>query len=84
MDDAACRRLHPDFFFSDEPEEQAIAKAFCFQECPVRMECLEFAYRKGIEYGIFGGLKDTERRSMLKRRGRAAVNELISRRNAVV
>lgn len=82
MSDAACRRLHPDLFFSEEPEDMAKAKAFCM-ECPVRMECLEFAFRKGIEYGIFGGLKDTERRSLLKRRGRAAVKELLTQRTAV-
>lgn len=82
MSEAACTGLHPDFFFSEEPEEQEVAKAFC-QACPVKMDCLEFAFRKGIEHGIFGGLKDTERRSLLKRRGRAAVNELLSRRPVV-
>lgn len=83
MSRSACSGLNPDLFFSEEPEDEATAKALC-EGCPVRMDCLEFAFRKGIEHGIFGGLKDTERRSMLKRRGRAAVNELLSRRTVVV
>lgn len=35
--------------------------------CPVKEECLDFAVRNGIEYGIFGGLTGRERRNIRKR-----------------
>ena len=41
------------------------AKAVC-SECPVRTECLEHALNSDERYGIWGGLTDRERRSVLR------------------
>lgn len=54
-------------FFSDSTEEQRQAKALCF-ECPVQIECLEYALRNRERFGIFGGLLPSERKQILKTR----------------
>ena len=37
-------------------------------ECPVRVECLEYAMEFNLPHGIFGGLLPKERRSLRRRR----------------
>ena len=37
------------------------AKAIC-ASCPVNRACLDFALRTGLEFGIFGGQTESERR----------------------
>jgi WhiB family redox-sensing transcriptional regulator len=39
------------------------AKAVC-RRCPVRVECLDFALREGIDVGIWGGATENERRKV--------------------
>lgn len=51
-----------------EHEKTRTALAVC-AECAVRDECLAFAVEHGIEYGIFGGRTQTQRRDL--RRGAA-------------
>ena len=43
------------------------AKAVC-AGCPVRTECLADALDSRIEYGVWGGMTERERRALLKRR----------------
>jgi hypothetical protein len=43
----------------------ATAKAICM-ECDVRVECLEWAMRAEIEFGIFGGKTASDRLDMRK------------------
>ena len=74
LNQAKCRDTDPDIFFSEDRRDQRRAKALC-NVCPVRLRCLDFALRLNIEDGIFGGLKATERRTMLKRLGRHGVQE---------
>ncbi|MEU9662708.1 WhiB family transcriptional regulator [Streptomyces chartreusis] len=45
------------------------AKAIC-TGCPVRTECLAYALDHRIEHGIWGGMTERERRSLLRRRPR--------------
>lgn len=71
---AACRDVDTDLFFpngetGDALDQAEAAKAIC-AGCPVREECLEFALATNQQYGIFGGLTDTERRSLRRRRAR--------------
>jgi WhiB family transcriptional regulator, redox-sensing transcriptional regulator len=63
---AACRRSDPDALFV-QGAEQHRAKAVC-QGCPVRTECLADALDNGIEFGVWGGLTERERRALLRRR----------------
>lgn len=51
-------------------EYREVARRVC-EPCPVRLECLKFAFRNNEEYGIWGGLDNYER-TQLKTKVRAA------------
>jgi WhiB family transcriptional regulator, redox-sensing transcriptional regulator len=60
----------PDFERSQEREiREAKAKAVC-RSCPVRVQCLDYALRNSIRYGIWGGLNQEERARERRRRAR--------------
>lgn len=63
---AACRGSEPDELFV-QGAAQNRAKAICFG-CPVRTECLADALDNQIEFGIWGGMTERERRALLRRR----------------
>ena len=63
---AACRRTDPDVPFV-QGAAQNRAKAVC-QGCPVRTECLADALDNRIEFGVWGGMTERERRALLRRR----------------
>ncbi|HVF54354.1 MAG TPA: WhiB family transcriptional regulator [Actinomycetota bacterium] len=73
-DRAACRPYPAVLFFgledSEMPAERRVredkAKKVC-QECPVRLECLEYALVTKEPYGIWGGLTEMERKSRAHR-----------------
>ncbi|OLT42162.1 transcription factor WhiB [Saccharomonospora sp. CUA-673] len=72
MEDAACRDVDPELFFpiSDRgpgAQQAAEAKAICGR-CPVRDRCLSYALDAGLDFGIFGGLTQEERRELTRRR----------------
>jgi WhiB family redox-sensing transcriptional regulator len=62
----ACRNGDPDTLFV-QGAEQNRAKAVCMG-CPVRTECLADALDNGVEFGVWGGMTERERRALLKRR----------------
>ncbi|MGW7264442.1 WhiB family transcriptional regulator [Streptomyces sp. NPDC054842] len=66
MRQGSCRTADPDELFV-EGAAQKRAKALC-TGCPVRTECLAHALDGRIEYGIWGGMTERERRSLLRRR----------------
>ena len=68
---AACKGADVSIFFPDTEEEADAAKAVC-AACPVRDECLEFALATRQDDGIWGGLTETERRRLRRRRREAA------------
>jgi len=63
---AACRRSDPDALFV-QGAAQNRAKSVCLG-CPVRTECLADALDHRIEFGVWGGMTERERRALLKRR----------------
>ncbi len=65
-DSAACRGARPDDLFV-KGTAQNRAKQVCGQ-CPVRTECLAEALDNGIEWGVWGGMTERERRALLRRR----------------
>lgn len=69
--DAACRHLDTAIFFPETEEDVAVAKAIC-ATCPVREACLEFALVTRQDDGVWGGLDETERRRVRRRRQEAA------------
>jgi WhiB family redox-sensing transcriptional regulator len=63
---AACRDEDPDGLFV-RGKEQRKAKLVCIA-CPVRTECLAEALDGRIEFGVWGGMTERERRALLRRR----------------
>ena len=51
--------------------EQNKAKQLC-SGCPVRTECLAEALDNQIEWGVWGGMTERERRALLRRRPNAS------------
>ncbi|MGW5050637.1 WhiB family transcriptional regulator [Actinokineospora sp. NPDC004072] len=63
---ATCRDEDPDGLFV-RGAEQRKAKLVCVA-CPVRTECLAEALDNRIEFGVWGGMTERERRALLRRR----------------
>ncbi len=71
---ALCRGNHSHLFFppstaerKDERERrEARAKSIC-SVCPVKAQCVEYAMEIREPYGIWGGLTESERRTILAR-----------------
>jgi WhiB family transcriptional regulator, redox-sensing transcriptional regulator len=79
-DRAICRDTDPDLFFPVGTTGQALvqiarAKEVC-NECPVRVDCLEYALETNQDSGIWGGLAEEERRAI--RRQNAARQRLFA------
>jgi WhiB family transcriptional regulator, redox-sensing transcriptional regulator len=60
---ARCRGMEDALF--PEAAEQKRARAVC-SGCPVRSECLAEALDNRIEWGVWGGMTERERRSLLR------------------
>jgi WhiB family redox-sensing transcriptional regulator len=71
---ALCRGNHSHLFFppstterKDERERREVrAKSIC-GVCPVKAQCLDYAMTIREPYGIWGGLTEAERRTVLAR-----------------
>jgi WhiB family redox-sensing transcriptional regulator len=63
---ASCRRGDPDALFV-QGAAQRRAKVVC-HGCPVRAECLADALDNRVEFGVWGGMTERERRALLRRR----------------
>lgn len=66
MGDARCRRhkrlrRQLEGFYTQPPTTAALG--LC-EKCPVRRECLRYAYATGTEHGWFGGLSPAKRRQL--------------------
>lgn len=62
---AICQDGDPEALFV-QGAEQNIAKRIC-RSCPVRYECLADALDNRIEFGVWGGMTERERRALLRR-----------------
>jgi WhiB family redox-sensing transcriptional regulator len=63
---AACNNADPDELFVTGAAQNR-AKAVC-QGCLVRTECLADALDNRVEFGVWGGMTERERRALLRRR----------------
>jgi WhiB family redox-sensing transcriptional regulator len=63
---AACKDTDPDELFV-QGAAQNRAKLIC-RGCSVRTECLADALDNRIEFGVWGGMTERERRALLRRR----------------
>lgn len=71
---AACKGTPTGDFF---PERGYVTKAteakkVCWTQCPVRVECEEYALVSGEKHGIWGGRSEEERRKLKARRRNVA------------
>lgn len=71
QESARCQGMSADLFFFPDGEirtarlrRQRLAKSVCAQ-CPVRVECGDFALRSQQRFGIWGGMTEHERREEL-------------------
>jgi len=67
---ASCRKADPDALFV-QGAAQNRAKTVCLG-CPVRTECLADALDNRVEFGVWGGMTERERRALLRRRPQVA------------
>jgi WhiB family redox-sensing transcriptional regulator len=81
MADAACHGRTRLFFSTSArgryapgtlSADQEAAIAIC-TTCPVRIDCLAYAFITRQEYGIWGGLTEAQRRQQIRRRRRLEV-----------
>jgi WhiB family redox-sensing transcriptional regulator len=68
---AACQHVPTELFFpighGPAADAQAeVAKSVC-GTCPVKVSCLEYALATNVQYGVFGGLTEEERREVRRR-----------------
>lgn len=54
---------NPDIWFSTAVKNLREAKRLCGR-CPVRQQCLAFALRESVSHGVWGGMSESERRSL--------------------
>lgn len=66
-DRANCRGVDPDAFFVRGSVQARAALRLC-QGCPVQEACLEYALEQEIDFGVWGGLTERQRRSLQRRR----------------
>lgn len=74
IDDAPCQTVDPELFFPDPTDVVGIEKAKtlcgnCDQK--IKTKCLSFALSNKIRYGVWGGLTEIERQSLLRRQYRS-------------
>ena len=78
QDRGACRDTDSDAFFppstfeskSAREEREAVAKSVC-GTCDVRGECLEWSIAIQEPHGVWGGLAESERRTLIAARATA-------------
>jgi WhiB family transcriptional regulator, redox-sensing transcriptional regulator len=63
QDLALCAETDPEAFFPEKGGSVREAKRVC-RSCEVRAECLEYALRHDIRFGIYGGMSPQERRRL--------------------
>ena len=63
---SACKGADPDELFVTGAAQNR-AKLVCLA-CPVRTECLSDALDNRVEFGVWGGMTERERRALLRRR----------------
>lgn len=76
MDEGACFQAPPNTFFPNESDDQGIdaAKAIC-AACTHRERCADYALSNRIDYGVWGGLSEKDRRRILRQRRQSRIKE---------
>lgn len=61
--DAACADTNPNLWFPERGQPAGTARQIC-ADCPVNTQCLDYALRWNIRFGIWGGHTVRERRQL--------------------
>lgn len=72
MADAACAALPTAVFFPPDNAGVALARLVC-ATCAVRDLCLEYAVNERIDYGVWGGASEEQRRRIRRKGARPNV-----------
>jgi WhiB family redox-sensing transcriptional regulator len=79
---AECSRVdvNPELFFPEQTAAHAARKAkeIC-GVCPVRVECLRWAFKTGDDYAVLGGLTPRERNQVRKESKRRRAAKILER-----
>jgi WhiB family transcriptional regulator, redox-sensing transcriptional regulator len=67
MAHALCRGTNPDRYFPSDGVGVEAVQRICV-DCPVRVDCLEYALRHGIDQGVWGGASERQRRRIRRQR----------------
>jgi WhiB family redox-sensing transcriptional regulator len=59
--------MDPSVFFPSDGIGVQVAQRIC-AECPVKVDCLEYALSEGVDHGVWGGTSERERRRIQRRR----------------
>jgi WhiB family redox-sensing transcriptional regulator len=74
MTEGACHDKDPDLFFpisaSDAGVDQVRQATSVCDRCGVESECLQYALKNRIKHGIWGGLTEQQRQSLIRSRRR--------------
>lgn len=71
LERAACRGTNPDRFFVRGAAQARPAQQLC-RSCEVKDACLEYALANDIDFGVWGGLTERQRRTLQRRQYAAA------------
>lgn len=63
---ARCRGLDPEQFFLRSVALSRSAIKICGR-CPVKEECLSYAVEHDVDFGVWGGLTERQRRAYQRR-----------------
>jgi WhiB family redox-sensing transcriptional regulator len=68
---AACLDYEPELFFPIGSTGPALSQLVDAQQvclsCPVREDCLQWAFDQHIDHGVWGGLSEEQRRALRRR-----------------
>lgn len=62
-----CAEVDPDLFFPEKGESSNGAKLVC-RGCEVQEQCLAYAMKHGIRWGVWGGTSERQRQRMRSQR----------------
>lgn len=69
MAQSKCREYPPDVFFPRNGVGVLTTQKIC-EDCPVAVDCLEYALDNHVDHGVWGGKSERERRRIARSRRR--------------
>lgn len=65
MDQGICRGMPTEMFFPPDGDKRAarLAREVC-EDCPVRIDCLDYALKWKMRHGVWGGTTSGDRRRL--------------------